>query len=144
MYIARNGKLAGEFVPFGNQIGVIPLVDNAVFKSLLRKSAREDVIKRDTQDHILDILYYTPALAFFSHLKLILPLSLPAVYDSFIDSGGVPALLRERFVALPPACGEDKKTCVGDYKRQERMARHAVQADSAQHCVQNQILFGSG
>jgi chitosanase len=129
MYIARSGKFAGEFAPFVNQIGVVPLVDNAAFKLLLRKSAREDAIMRDTQDHFFDILYYTPALAFFTHLKLTLPLSLLAVYDSFIHSGGVPAFLRERFTALPPSRGGDEKTWIGEYVRvrHEWLATHPKQ-----------------
>jgi chitosanase len=117
MYIARHGKFAGEFAPFRNQIGTVPLVDNSTFKALLRKSAREDVIMRDAQDEFFDILYYTPALAFFTDLKLTLPLSLLVVYDSFIHSGRVLPFLRERFTALPPSRGGDEKTWVSEYVR---------------------------
>lgn len=115
MYIARNGKFEGEFRPFAGLIGRVPLVDNTAFKALLRKSAREDSIMRESQDEFFDILYYAPALAFFTDLKLTLPLSLLVVYDSFIHSGRVLPFLRERFTALPPSRGGDEKTWINEY-----------------------------
>lgn len=116
MYITRNGIFANDFKPFRTKIGKEPLADNADFKNLLRKAAREDLIMRNAQDEFFDILYYTPALAFFTSLKLTLPLSLLVVYDSFIHSGGVPAFLRERFPETPPSvAGGNEKAWVKAY-----------------------------
>jgi len=115
MYIARNGLFANDFLPYQNKIGKVSLVGDTVFKNLLRKAAREDVIMRNTQDEFFDILYYTPALTFFTGLKLTFPLSLLVIYDSFIHSGSVPPFLRERFVELPPSRGGEEKAWVKAY-----------------------------
>lgn len=117
MYIARNGTFADQFKPFVGQIGKVPLVDNAEFKALLRKSAREDGIMRSAQDEFFDILYYAPALAFYTNLEMTKALSLLVIYDSFIHSGRVLPFLRERFTALPPSRGGDEKTWISEYVR---------------------------
>ncbi|GAB2594559.1 chitosanase [Spirosoma areae] len=127
MYINRDGLFKSEFIPFRSKIGKVPLVDEGVFKSLLRKAAREDPIMRSTQDEFFDILYYTPALLFFTGLDFTLPLSLLVIYDSFIHSGGVPPFLRERFPELPPAKGGDEKAWIKAYvkTRHEWLATNA-------------------
>ncbi|WP_420150948.1 chitosanase [Spirosoma sp.] len=115
MYITRNGIFANDFKPFRTKIGKVPLADDATFKNLLRKAAREDIIMRNTQDEFFDILYYTPAVNFFISLDLTLPLSLLVVYDSFIHSGCVPSHLRERFPEVPPSLGGDEKAWIKAY-----------------------------
>ncbi|GAB4027521.1 chitosanase [Spirosoma koreense] len=115
MYITRNGLFANEFKPYRTKIGKVPLADDDVFKNLLRKAARQDPIMRTAQDEFFDVLYYMPALAFFTNLAFTLPLSLLVIYDSFIHSGGVPAFLRERFPELPPSGGGDEKAWIKAY-----------------------------
>ncbi|GAB4014551.1 chitosanase [Spirosoma sp. KCTC 42546] len=115
LYINRDGKFADDFVPYRTKIGTVPLVDDATFKDLLRKSAREDAIMRSTQDEFFDILYYMPALNFFTGFDFTLPLSLLVIYDSFIHSGGVPTFLRERFPERPPSRGGNEKAWVTAY-----------------------------
>ncbi|WP_159471143.1 chitosanase [Dyadobacter sp. 3J3] len=135
MYIVRKGKFAKDFAPFTHQIGTVPLVDNTQFKTLLRKSAREDIIMREAQDEFFDILYYTPALAFYTGLKLTQQLSLLVVFDSFIHSGSVLPFLRERFTALPPSRGGDEKTWISDYVK----ARHAWLATNKKVILQKTV-----
>ncbi len=44
-----------------------------------------------------------------------LPLSGLVIYDSYIHSGGIPAFLRRRFPASPPAKGGDEKEWIVQY-----------------------------
>lgn len=126
MYSTRNGIFANDFKPFRPKIGKVPLADDADFKDLLRKAAREDIIMQNAQDEFFDILYYTPALASFTSLALTLPLSLLVVYDSFIHSGCVSADLRNRFPEMPPSSGGDEKAWIKAYvkTRHEWLATH--------------------
>ncbi|UFH54607.1 chitosanase [Spirosoma sp. KNUC1025] len=115
MYITRNGVFASDFKPYRTKIGKVPLADDSEFKDLLRKAARQDAIMRAVQDEFFDVLYYTPALAFFTTLDFTLPLSLLVIYDSFIHSGCVPPALRERFPEMPPSSGGDEKAWIKAY-----------------------------
>ena len=115
MYIENKGVFSPEFRPYLPKIGKESLVNDANFKALLRRSAREDSIMRDTQDIFFDVVYYTPALHFFNGYKFTLPLSLLVIYDSFIHSGGILGFLRERFSEMPPSMGGDEKKWIKSY-----------------------------
>ena len=114
-YIANQGIFANDFKIYVSKIGKIPLVDDTNFKSLLRKSARQDIMMRHTQDEFFDILYYQPALHFFEKNKFTQALSLLVIYDSYIHSGGVPAFLRERFPANVPLNGGIEQDWIMQY-----------------------------
>lgn len=149
MYISRNGLFKQDFVPYLAKIGKVSLAEDTLFKNLLRKAAREDVIMRNTQDEFFDILYFTPALAFFTALGFTLPLSLLVIYDSYIQSGSVLPLLRERFPELPPSRGGDEKAWINAYvsTRQEWLAtnKKAIVRQTVYRtkCFLNQIQTGN-
>ena len=126
MYVTRSGIFASDFKPFLPKLGKVPLADDATFKNLLRRAAREDPIMRSTQDEFFDILYYTPAFAFFTGLGFALPLSLLVIYDSFIQSGSVSPKLREQFPEVPPSSGGDEKAWIKAYvkTRNNWLANH--------------------
>ncbi|MBA4407674.1 peptidoglycan-binding protein [bacterium] len=115
MYIRNNGTYAEQFSKYINTIGKQPLVDNKTFKDLLRTAAKEDEIMRSTQDEFFDIAYYKPAYEFFEKNGFTLPLSMLAIYDSYIHSGSVPQFLRKRFGEYPPAKGGDEKKWITSY-----------------------------
>lgn len=115
MYIENKGIFSAELKPYLTKIGKSSLVDDAAFKTILRRAAREDSVMRHTQDSFFDIVYYTPALHFFEGYGFTLPLSLLVIYDSFIHSGSIPGFLRQRFREMPPSLGGDEKKWIKAY-----------------------------
>jgi chitosanase len=105
MYIAAGGKYGEDFKPYISKIKVIPLSNDMKFRLLLRKSALEDAIMRNTQDDFFEQLYYQPAEQFFNGNNFQTALSMLVIYDSYIHSGGVPRRLRERFPERTPING---------------------------------------
>ncbi len=135
MYIENNGVFSSEFRPYLSKIGKESLVNDTFFKSLLRKSAREDSIMRETQDRFFDVVYYTPALHFFEGYQFKLPLSLLVIYDSFIHSGGILGFLRQRFREMPPSLGGNEKIWIKSYVD----VRHEWLQNNPKKIVQNTI-----
>jgi chitosanase len=121
MYISIPGALAPKLATFVSLIGKQPLADNAEFKSLLRRSAREDEAMKTCQDDFFDKLYYQPAFHFFEKNQFTEGLSMLVIYDSYIHSGSVPAFLRERFPESIPLNGGDEKKWIAQYVN----ARHS-------------------
>lgn len=114
-YIANAGVFANDFKPYVSKIGKTPLVDDANFKAILKKSAKLDNIMRQTQDAFFEVLYYQPTLHFFEKNKFTQALSLLVIYDSYIHSGSVPPFLRERFPANVPLNGGVEKDWIQQY-----------------------------
>jgi chitosanase len=125
-YIALGGKFSNEFNAFLPKVGTVPLVDNKEFKDLLKRSAREDPLMHQAQDETFDILYFQPALHFFTAEQFALPLSLLVIYDSYIHSGSIPGFLRTRFPERTPLRGGDEKAWTAAYTkvRQQWLATH--------------------
>lgn len=135
MYVSSGGVYSNLINPYINRIGLITggfpqsLCDDENFKSLLRKTAKEDIKMREIQDEFFERYYFQPALAFFSHHKFTLPLSLLVIYDSFIHSGSILMFLRQRFAELPPLQGGDEKRWITQYvnARHEWLKTHPYQ-----------------
>lgn len=108
-YIQNSGSFSAQAAPYIEQLGKVPLADDAAFKDMLIHAARQDPIMRITQDEFFDTEYYARALQFFEQNQFTLPLSLLVIYDSYIHSGGVPAFLRKRFGEFSPGAGGDEK-----------------------------------
>lgn len=115
LYIVKNGMFATQLQPFVKDIGKKPLVDNAIFKNLLKQAARKDVIMQQSQDDFFDKLYYQPAQHFFEKNLFKNALSMLILYDSYIHSGSILAFLRERFPENIPLNGGDEKIWIKQY-----------------------------
>ncbi|MFA6979343.1 MAG: chitosanase [Ignavibacteriaceae bacterium] len=115
LYIRNSGVYAEQFSKYIDKIGKESLVDDKIFKDLLRTAAKEDAIMRSTQDEFFDLAYYNPAYEFFTKNGFDLPLSMLVIYDSYIHSGSIPAFLRKRFGEYPPAKGGDEKKWITSY-----------------------------
>ncbi|MDI6767640.1 MAG: chitosanase [Bacteroidota bacterium] len=115
MYIKKGGIYADDLSLFMEHLGKKPLANDEAFKDLLKLSAREDPIMRETQDEFFDIYYYNPAFQFFTENSFTLPLGLLVIYDSYIHSGGVLRKLRKLFGEYPPAKGGDEKKWTYSY-----------------------------
>lgn len=120
-YIANKGLFAAEFKIYIPKIGKTSLVDDAAFKSLLKKAAKQDPVMRKSQDDFFEVLYFQPAFHFFEKNKFSKALSLLVIYDSYIHSGSVPAFIREKFAENVPVNGGDEKKWIKKYTE----ARHA-------------------
>ena len=119
-YIANNGTFSKHFSYYLPKIGVESLVDNEMFKTVLRDAAKFDSIMRQTQDEFFDKTYYQPALAFCDDNQFTLPLSMLVVYDSHIHSGRVPQIVRNMFPESTPKNGGNEKSWVKAYVNARR------------------------
>lgn len=115
MYVDAQAQFSAELREFVDLIGHTPLVDNARFKNLLRQSAQQDAVMRQTQDVFFDRIYFKPALRWADANGFTRALSALVIYDSFIHSGSILPLLRSRFSELPPARGGDERTWIRQY-----------------------------
>lgn len=129
---AKSGSLVAvvrEYYAAGQRLGTWDLNDalTAVLMSIgrdprsdlpprvgvaleLLRQAGADPVMRAAQDGVFDRLYWAPAAAYAAGLRLVLPLSLLAVYDLAIQSGhGRIDALRRTFAALPPSRGGDER-----------------------------------
>lgn len=132
MYVSSNGMYAGSVNPYISKIGIInggipqSLYTDENFKTLLRKAANDDFKMKQVQDQFFERYYFQPALAFFTHHRFTTALSLLVIYDSFIHSGSILKILRQRFSELPPLQGGDEKTWIEQYvnTRHEWLRNH--------------------
>ncbi|HGJ63777.1 TPA: peptidoglycan-binding protein [bacterium] len=115
MYVDANGKYSNQMSKFADQVGSNPLTDNTEFKQLLRSAGREDPIMKQTQDNFFEKRYFIPAMKWADDHKFILPLSGLVIYDSFIHSGSILWIIRQKFSENPPNLGGDEKAWTTAY-----------------------------
>lgn len=135
MYVRANGIYSSQLSNYADMVGSIPLTDNKDFRALLRNAGRNDPIMRRIQDKFFEEMYFIPAMKWADDNGFKLALSGLVIYDSFIHSGGIIWLIRQRFPENPPILGGDEKAWTSAYVR-ERHAwlkshpRSAVRASS--------------
>lgn len=115
MYAEAGGLYSDEFKPYVKMVGTVALVDNDVFKDLLRSAGKEDPVMAATQDKFFDQIYFQPALKWADANGFTLPLSMLVLYDSFIHSGGILGWLRRRFSEMTPSRGGQEKVWIQQY-----------------------------
>jgi chitosanase len=126
-YVQAGGSFAAQLKPYSLKIGRQPSMANDIlFCNLLRNAGKLDKVMQTAQDEFFDLYYYLPALGRFNQMGFTLPLSMLVIYDSFIHSGTIPTLLRQRFPEFPPVKGGDEKTWISQYVavRHEWLATH--------------------
>ncbi len=121
MYVDAGGMYSAALKRYAELVGSTPLVDDGTFKDLLRRAGREDPAMGRIQDKFFDDAYYLPALQWGDTEGFSLALSALVIYDSFIHSGSILWILRQRFAENPPVLGGDEKAWVAAYVRE----RHA-------------------
>jgi chitosanase len=115
-YIDNNGVYANDLKPYVQKIGKHPsLCTDTVFKNALKNAGKLDTIMRTTQDSFFDQLYFQPAFGWFTTMKFTHALSLLVIYDSYIHSGSILPLLRNKFPESVPKNGGDEKTWIIQY-----------------------------
>ena len=115
MYADANGIYSEQLRPYVEKIGVTPLVDDNLFKQLLRDAGKKDPVMCQIQDEFFDKRYFQPAMVWADNNGFSLPLSDLVIYDSFIHSGSILDFLRRRFPEAPPAKGGYEKTWIKQY-----------------------------
>lgn len=105
MYVAANGKFSSKLKPYAEKIGSVPLTDDEKFKQLLKDAGNNDSVMQSVQDKFFEKRYFQPAMKWADSHKLLLPLSALVIYDSFIHSGGILWIIREKFAENPPDLG---------------------------------------
>jgi chitosanase len=117
-YLDLNGTLADKLDPYLPKLNanfstkVDPSNPPADVKALMKilSDAGKDPLMQQAQDQIFDEQYWIPALQKGQAMKLVLPLSYLALYDTSIHSGpGRIDALRKVFPERPPATGGQEK-----------------------------------
>jgi chitosanase len=134
-YVQSNGLFSQQLQPFADLVGSIPLTDNATFKDLLKKAAKEDPKMRDAQDAFFEQRYFKPAMKWADREGFNEPLSALVVYDSFIHSGGILWLIRNMFAETPPSNGGDERAWTKAYVN----ARHRWLANHPRTVLHNTV-----
>jgi chitosanase len=126
MYVQANGSFSLALKPYAEKVGSLPLTDNAEFKALLRNAGKNDPVMRNIQDQFFDKVYFTPAMKWADDNGFTKPLSALVIYDSFIHSGSILWLLRQKFAENPPVLGGNENTWISEYirVRSEWLASH--------------------
>lgn len=113
-YVDAKGALADFFDDYIPLIGNKSLVNDKVFIAKLKEAGKEPLMHK-VQDEFFDIHYWDPAFKFMVSNGFTSPLAGLVIYDSYIHSGGIPAFLRRRFDAMPPARGGIEKDWILQY-----------------------------
>lgn len=127
MYVNAQGINSASLAPYLDRIGSDPqLVGDNAFKKLLRDAGKNDPVMRATQDKFFDKRYFRPAMKWADVNGFTLPLSAVVIFDSFIHSGQILWILRNRFNESPPAAGGNEKIWITEYvkARQNWLANH--------------------
>lgn len=115
LYTTSRGMFSNALRPYLTKIGVVPLVDDPVFKQLLIDAGKKDAVMHQAQDKFFEQLYFKPALDWGKANGFKLPLSALVIYDSKIHSGSVPDFLCKRCLEYLPKNGGDEKIWVRQY-----------------------------
>jgi len=118
-YCFKGGIHTNDFLPYTSLIGEQPLVNDENFIKLLKESAN-DPIMQEAQEEAFDNLYITPAFEFCNKNKMVLPLSHLVIADSYLHSGSILTLLRNRFAEKVPVNGGDEKIWIESYCKERR------------------------
>ena len=114
-YAAAGGTFSQELGAFAERVGRVPLTDHEEFKTLLRRAGKEDAVMRQIQDDFFERVYFRPAMKWADEHGLTRPLSALVIYDSFIHSGSILQVIRNRFAERPPSAGGDEKKWISAY-----------------------------
>ena len=114
-YASSNGLYSDQLRPYVTKIGIKPLVDDKIFKQLLRDAGKKDSVMRRVQDEFFDKVYFQRAMAWADDNGFTRALSALVIYDSWIHSGGILDFLRRRFPAVPPARGGKEEDWIKEY-----------------------------
>lgn len=117
-YVDVGGTHSEALRPYVDRVGGTPLTEDAQFKTLLRQAGRQDPVMRSVQDAFFDDAYFNPAMKWADAHGFTMPLSALVIYDSFIHSGSILWVIRQRFAENPPGLGGDEGAWTRAYLRE--------------------------
>ncbi len=117
-YVEAGGTYSEALRSYVDKIGGESLTEDAQFKALLRQAGRQDPVMHGVQDAFFDEAYFDPAMKWADDHGFTLPLSALTIYDSFIHSGSILWVIRQRFADPPPSLGGDEKAWTRAYLRE--------------------------
>lgn len=122
----ENISISGQLAKFLPEIGVRSLVTNEEFKRLLRLAAQTDPVMKRVQDQFFDDVYWLPSQRWCINWGFQTALAALVAYDSWIQSGGVLNVIRQRFPEVPPIRGGEERAWIHAYvlERQTWLATH--------------------
>lgn len=122
-YVSKNARYSKQFEPYLPKIGVKSLVNDETFINLLKESGRNDPVMQMVQERFYDSLYIEPALAWCEKNNLKENLSKLVICDSFLQSGSILSIIRNKF----PESISDEKAWVKAYckTRREWLKNHS-------------------
>jgi hypothetical protein len=113
-YCNANGQFKDKFQKYIPLIGKQSLVVNKEFMTLLKESASDDIMK-ECQEQAYEEYYITPALKWCELNQFNLNLSKLVIADSFLQSGSILKLLRNKFAEKTPKDGGSEKVWIEEY-----------------------------
>lgn len=123
-YLAREDKAASETdLAWLRKFVAAPqysMTGSEDLLAALEQVGRTDPAMADVQNEFFLEEYLKPSRRWAEENGFTLPLSLLVIYDSFIQSGGIPWWIRRRFAEAPPAAGGSEKAWISQYV----LARH--------------------
>lgn len=119
-YVAAGGRYRAALAPYAPQIGSVALTDDPALRRLLRDAGRNDPEMGRIQDQFFQQVYFDPAMRWADDNGFVRALSALVIYDSYIHSGQILWLLRQKFPESPPAAGGQEQ----DWIRAYVTARH--------------------
>jgi chitosanase len=125
-YIFAGGVHNKFFTGYVDKIGKVSLVkDNAFIDKL--KEAASDPIMKECQEKAYDRMYIEPAYAFCEKNGLVTNLSKLVVADSYLHSGSILKVLRNKFSESVPSNGGDEYKWTESYckARKEWLENHS-------------------
>ncbi|MGE5471057.1 MAG: chitosanase [Bacteroidota bacterium] len=131
MYVAAGGRYSAALAPYAPQVGSVALTGDATFRRLLRDAGRNDLVMRRIQDQFFEEVYFNPDIRWGDDNGFVRALSALVIYDSFIHSGQILWLLRQKFPENTPAAGGDEEAWITPYVK----ARHAWLSTHARPAV---------
>ena len=118
-YCNNKGMFTEQFLPFIELIGKTPLVSDKTFKKLL-VIAGDDPVMQKAQNDAFNSMYIDPAMEFCEKNKIQTNLGKLVISDSYLHSGSILKLLRNRFSESVPVNGGDEKKWVEAYCKTRR------------------------
>jgi chitosanase len=125
-YVEKGGRFKSSFESYLPSVGVKPLVSDDKFVGLLKESA-SDPLMQMCQESAYESMYIEPAYKFCSSNGFETNLSKLVICDSYLHSGSILSLLRNKFSESVPAKGGDEKVWTKSYceARKNWLANHS-------------------
>jgi chitosanase len=133
-YIFAGGAHAKFFTHYVDKIGRVSLVNDDAFVNKLKEAA-SDPIMQQCQEKAYEDMYISPAFGWAEKNGFSKNLSKLVICDSFLQSGSILSLLRNRFAEKVPKDGGDEENWIKEYVN----ARHNWLGNHSRKILQNTV-----